>query len=140
MMEKIDGKSTKIGNIYAIPGGGKFAFGKIIYSSEYFKDVILVLFFEKAFSSPSQALSEFYSLPAREIYTGVDSIEKGGWLLVTSVPVSESEKTMSRRIVGGDVWIEDRHIGPASNADLTTLKNMDIYGYRLIEKAVARLN
>lgn len=130
---------TKLGNVYAIPGGGKFALGKIVFASEYFKDVILIRLFEKSFLSLTELPSEMDSLSSRQMFTGAESIKKGGWKIVGNAPVSDAEKAMSRRIVGGDVWVEDDHLGPASEQDIASLKNMDIYGYRLIEKAVARL-
>lgn len=129
----------RLGEIYAIPGGGKFAFGKVVYLSEYFKEVMLVRFFEKAYASPERAPDELDVLPSRAFFTGIDSIKKGGWKLVATSWVSEAEKTMSRRIVGGDVWVGDDHIGPASDEELRTLPQMDVYGHRLIEKKVARL-
>ena len=135
----MDKQQVRVGNVYAIPGGGKFAFGKIVYLSEYFKDVMLVRFFEKAYSSPEAPSEELDALPSKGIFTGMDSIKKGGWKLVASTLVSEAEKAMSRRIVGGDVWVGDDHIGPASDEELRTLPQMDVYGYRLIEKKVARL-
>ena len=128
-----------LGNLYAIPGGERFAFGKVIFCSEYFKDVMLIRFFEKAVSSPEAQADGIDALPYRLIFAGVSAIEKGAWHLVGSGPVSDAEMAMSRRIVGGDVWIGDQHLGPASESELATLMNMDVYGYRLIEKAVARL-
>lgn len=127
------------GNVYAIPGGGQYAFAKVVYLSEYFKDAIFILLHEKAFASGAEAPSNLQSIPSRGIYTGIDSAKRGEWILVGNSPVTPDEKARTRRLVGGDVWIEDVHMGPPSTAEEAKLPNMDIYGHRLIEKAVARL-
>lgn len=72
-------------------------------------------------------------------YTSSESISAGRWAIVAFAPISDAEKLMSRRIVGGDIWVADESFGEASEHDLKTLPKMSIYGYRLIEKAVARL-
>lgn len=128
-----------VGDIYAIPAKGRFAFGKIIYASEYFQDLILVRFFEKAFTSADEKPEDLSSLPSRGIYTGIDSIKGGDWRKVGFALVSEEERTMSKRIVAGDVWIEDKCLGEASDTDLATLPKMLVLGSRLVEKAVERL-
>ncbi|MBA2672617.1 Imm26 family immunity protein [Ramlibacter sp.] len=128
-----------LGNIYAIPGGGKYAYGKVIYLSEYFKDVMLVRLFAKAYSSPDAPPEGLDSLPSTTVFAGKEAITKGVWVLVGSASVSNAERALTRRVVGGDVWIEDSHVGPASDEDLRVLPQMDVYGYRLIEKKVARL-
>lgn len=139
MIGKAKVKNLKVGNLYAIPGGGKFAFGKVLYLSDYFKDLMLVRFFDKAVAAPDELPQQLDSLPSRLIYTGTGAINRGGWLFLRCDAVSEQERSLSRRIVGGDVWFEDQHLGPASDDDRKTLKNMDIFGHLLIEKAVAKL-
>jgi hypothetical protein len=128
-----------VGDIYAIPGGDRVAFGKIIYASEYFKDLILVRFFERAFAPGTELPENLETIPSRGIYTGMDSIKGGEWRRVEVRPVSDSEQAMSRRIVAGDVWLGDTHIGPASEAELAELPKMLVHGSRLVEKAVMRL-
>lgn len=130
--------AVELGGIYAIPGGGHYAFAKVIYMSEYFKDVLLIRMYAKAFPSIDLPLS-LENVPSRGIYTGIDSVKKGAWLFAGSAPVTDADRAFTRRVVGGDVWVEDAHIGPASDEELRALPNMDVYGYRLIEKAVARL-
>ncbi|MBX3625342.1 MAG: hypothetical protein KF892_10045 [Rhizobacter sp.] len=130
--------SVELGGIYAIPGGGHYAFAKVIYMSEYFKDVLLVRMYERAFPS-IDVPSSLEDVHSRGIYAGIDSVKKGAWVLAGSAPVTDADRALTRRVVGGDVWVEDVHIGPASDEELRALPNMDVYGYRLIEKAVARL-
>lgn len=125
------------GDLIAIPVGDKFGFAKVIYASEYFKDVILLRLFKGL--SDAEASQNFPDsrAPAALYYTSSDPIKKGRWKRVGQQEVSLEEKAMSKRLVGGTVWIEDVHIGPASDEDMSTLPKMLTYGYRLIEKAAA---
>lgn len=131
---------VSVGNIYAIPSGEKFAIAKIIYLSNFFKDVIQIRFFERSSKIPKLPVDDLNLVNSRLIFTGLDSIKRGGWILIGNEAVSENEQLLSRRIVGGDVWIADDHLGPASDAELEALPQMDVYGYKLIEKAVSQLN
>ncbi len=131
--------TVKEGDIFSIPSESNFGVAKVIYCSEYFKDVILIKLYKV-----SHASQEIDSLPVNEeyqlYYTGKDSVKKGKWTCVGCEIVDSDEKKLTKRIVGGDVWKEDQHIGPASEKDLAELPKMQTYGYRLIEKAVTALS
>lgn len=130
---------AEVGSIYAIPGGGKYAFAKVIYLSNYFKNLMLIRFFEKSFSAAEMPVEPLDSLPNHGIYTGTDSIKKGAWIYICTMNVTDTERVMSRRLVGGDVWVGDEHLGSDSAEETSSLPNMDVFGYRLIEKVVSRL-
>lgn len=129
----------KPGSIFAIPGGDHFGAAKVIYVSERYQDVFLIKLLLKKFDSVGAIDLDCQFESSALYYVGVESIKKGKWKLLGEQVVSDVERALSKRIVGSDVWIEDRHIGPATDDDLKRLKHMDIYGWRLIEKAVMRL-
>lgn len=128
----------KEGGIFLIPGVSKCGVAKVIYLSEYFKDVILIKLYRTSYSNqetvsiPDDAEYSLY-------YTGIDSVKKGKWKYTGCESVNASEKQLSKRIVGGDVWVEDQYIGIASEEELAELPRMQTYGFRLIEKAVTGL-
>jgi hypothetical protein len=127
------------GDVIAIPVAGQFGLAKVIYCSEYFKDVVLIRLFKVTYPSLDVEVVPDFNSDADLYYTGADPVRKGLWKKVGFQAVSEAEKLMSKRIVGGDVWVADKHIGPASEQELATLPAMRTFGYRLIEKAVARM-
>jgi hypothetical protein len=135
-------KKVELGGLYAIPGDGQFGLAKVIYVSKYFRDVILIRLYKKAYAELSGMAHE---LPAEDAdsalyYTGAGVIRAGSWPYLGVQPVSDKERALSKRIVGGGVWIEDNHIGPASDEEMSSLKKMSVYSYDLVEKAVSRLN
>ena len=130
---------VKEGDIFTIPGTSNFGVAKVIYLSEYFKDVILIKLYQVSYDSqvdisiPEGAEFSLY-------YTGIDSVKKGKWEYLGCEAVGAEEKQLTKRIVGGDVWIEDQHLGTASEKERVELPKMQTYGYRLIEKAVTSLS
>jgi len=128
----------KEGDIFFIPSSNKFGLAKVIFCSKYFKDVILIKLYCDSYEEPklrNTLNNDEYVL----YYTGKDSARKGKWLNAGFEEVSDYERKLSKRIVGGDVWEEDNHIGPASENELSSIKKMQTYGYRLIEEAVTKL-
>ena len=132
--------SLKPGDVILIPAAHHFGLAKVIYCSEYFKDVVLIRLFKTAYSDSNIEVLPSAGAEADLYYTSADPVRKGLWKKVGVQPVSEAERLMSKRIVGGDVWLEDKHIGQASEHDLATLPSMRSFGYRLIEKAVSRMH
>ena len=132
------GKLTS-GSIFAIPAGSYFGAAKVIYVSERYKDVFLIKLLQQKFDSEEAIYIESKFDSFTLFYVGVMSIKKGEWRLLGEQGVSDAEKRLSRRIVAQDVWVEDTHIGPASEDDFKELKHMDVYGWVLIQKAIMRL-
>ena len=129
----------KPGDVILIPATDHFGLAKVIYCSEYFKDVVLIRLFKVVYSDANIEALPNADSEADLYYTSADPVRKGLWKKVGTQPVSEAERLMSKRIVGGDVWVEDEHIGRASEHDLATLPSMRSFGYRLIEKAVFKM-
>jgi Immunity protein 26 len=128
----------KLGDIILIPiNGEQCAVAKIIYLSKYFKDLILLsvypLFVKtltKSMELPPSINNELL------IYTGNQKIKKDEWIKIQNVPVNEEEKKLSKRIVGGEVWIEDECIGTATEEDRETLERMGVDGAKLVENKI----
>ena len=124
------------GNVVAIPVGGTIGLGKILFVSKYFKDVTLLKLLSTRFPSVDAALTADLQGPYELLYTGVGPIRKGCWTIIANEPVSDHERAMSKRTAGGEVWLEDEHLGPASGADLASLPRMLVLGSGLVEKRV----
>ncbi|GLR00033.1 hypothetical protein [Dyella mobilis] len=129
----------QVGDLIAIPSDDRFGVAKVLFCSEYFSEVILIGLFRRTFAMPNSPDIPLIEGPMDLYYTGDSSIATGAWPVVGHQALLPGESSLSRRIVGGDVWDEDRHLGPASPQDLATLPKMLTQGARLIEKAVQRI-
>jgi CBS domain-containing protein len=127
----------KSGDILLIPvNGERCAVAKIIYVSRHFKNVILLNVYPLVVS-----VQEMPELPIDAphdllIYTAIDKIQKEEWKKIDNIPVTNKENLMSKRIVGGEVWIEDNYIGYATEEDCKTLKQMNVAGTKLAEEKI----
>lgn len=74
------------------------------------------------------------------IYTGLIAIKPSAWIYFREQSQDPSEVEMTRRIVGGDVWLEDTHIGPATAADCAKLPTMRVAGDVRVSGTVASLS
>ena len=124
------------GDVVAIPAGSMVGLAKVVFMSRYFKDTILLKLMSERFPSVEAAQTADLQGSHELIYTGVVPIRKGRWTIIAHQPVSDQERTMSKRTSGGEVWLEDVHLGPASDTDLATLPKMLVYGGGLVEKRV----
>jgi hypothetical protein len=126
----------KSGDIILIPvDGDRCAVAKIIYLSKRFKDMIflstyplVVNFSEKVIDLPTGSFDELL------IYTGNAKIKTEEWKKINNILVTEEEKKMSKRIVAGNIWIEDDYIGAATENDYKTLQQMHVAGAKLVEE------
>jgi hypothetical protein len=115
--------------------GDKCALVKIIYLSKRYRNVILLSTYPLAVSLSEEVID----LPTgifneMLIYTGNDKIKTEEWKKINNTLVTNEEKKMSERIIGGGVWIEDEYIRSATENDLNTLKSMSVDGTKLAEK------
>ena len=110
------------------------AVAKIIYLSKYFKDVILLRTYPLvvSFSVETIELPKDFEKELL-IYTGNQKIKMEKWRKLNNISVTDEEKKMSKRIVGGDVWIEDECMGNATEQDYQILLHMDVDGTKLVE-------
>ena len=129
----------RVGDLIAIPSAGRFGIAKVLFCSEYFAQVVLLGLFRRSFDAVESPDIAVLNWPMDLYYTGSSPIAAGLWPVVGYQALLAGESSLSRRIVGGDVWDEDRHLGPASQHDLATLPKMLTHGTRLIEKAVQRI-
>ena len=126
------------GSLVAIPTEGGVGVAKVIFLSEYFAEMICLKLYKKRLPEGASVASGDFAGPFDLYYTSLDGFKKKRWVIVASEAVSDEEKALTRITAGGEVWVEDTHLGPASDADLAALPEMLVHGYRLIEKYVGR--
>lgn len=128
------------GALFAVPGAAGSVFGltKVIFVSAYYKNVMLIRLFPERAADPTALPIPAPEAQSALYYTGVDSIKRGNWIPLGKQAVTAEELAMTKRVSAREVWIEDTHLGPATEEDMRTLKSLDVHGYGLIAKAVGR--
>jgi len=128
-----------VGEIALIPTGEMYVPCKVLYLSHYFKDVILLGIYGFRHDKADMPID----LPdgfAHLVYTSQVPILKNCWLSVGHEALRITQQRMSKRIVGGDVWLEDDYLGPASDSDIQTLPRMSVLGTLLVERRAAAIS
>jgi Immunity protein 26 len=127
------------GDVFLIPlSESESALCRVVYVSSYFKKVMLITVHGRCRSTqanPAQALSGTVA----SFYCSTQSMATGHWPLVGSSRLQPEDKLLSRRIVGGDVWLADQHLGPASEED-SNLPQMDVHGDKVLVRKLAALS
>jgi hypothetical protein len=129
---------ARAGDLIAIPSDARVGLAKVTYVSQFFREVVLLKLYR---TTLPKGVEHFPSaeVEADLYYTSSRPILSGRWRIVGFEPLSDAEQLMSKRTVAGDIWVADECLGEASERDLETLPKMLTYGFKLIEKAVARL-
>jgi hypothetical protein len=130
--------NLEVGEIVLIPVEHAFVAAKILYISNRYKNVILLGIYNFTTcvkECPNNLPMDFGLM----LYTSQDPIRKGRWISIGREVLVSGQKGVAKRIVGGEVWRDDQHLGPASETDRRTLPQMDVLGAGLVEKKAAEL-
>ena len=125
------------GVLVSIPCNNYFVVGKVLYISQYFKNVILLKVYRKQFSETPK-YDETFAIESFELfYTGASLIKKEKWVAIGSEAITSDEKQLNKRVVGGDVWLADDCLGTATDNDLKNLPKMKVFNVNAIPNKVA---
>lgn len=131
-------KKFEPGTIISIPCDSYYVVAKILYISDYFRNITLLKIYSHRIPL-EKSYSEILNTGSFElIYTSTNLIKKGKWNVLERIPLSSADKEYQKRIVGGDVWDGDNCLGPASDHELNILKNMDVFNVNSVEKKVSK--
>ena len=106
------------GMIVSIPCNDTYSIGKVLYTSQYFKNVMLLKIFRTSFENKPDYNESIKTEPFELFYTGTNLIKIGIWENIAIEKVSSEEKAQNKRIVGGDVWLADECLSAATDNDL----------------------
>ncbi|WP_290004289.1 hypothetical protein [Faucicola atlantae] len=112
--------------------------GKVIYLSNYFKDMMGFLYSIETFTNKE----DIYNLKNLDeiefaktvFYTSKDIIEKGSYeLLNYKLPVTDSEVKLTKRIVANHVYQLDENLGfcNTEQADILPIQGYGGYAYHI---------
>jgi hypothetical protein len=131
-------KQVSVGDIALIPVRDFFVPAKVLYLSNYFKHVILLGIYKLKQSEktmPSALPENFADL----LYTSQEMILKKLWPRVGHEALLPGQQGLSERIVGGDIWVEDECVRPASKQDYELLRQMGVCGMGLVQEIAAEI-
>lgn len=129
-------RRVKEGDLYAVAlGDGCEALCRVLYKSSYFKDVVLMGCYGLS-PTDGQFDENSLTLVAPPTYTGSTKLALESWRLISTRPLLPEEKAMSRRIVGGGVWLGDEHLGDASPSEFSSLPKMMVLAAPLFIKKI----
>jgi hypothetical protein len=127
------------GRLVTIPTEAGIGLAKVLFCSTYVKDAVLLKIFERVLPLDAAADEQDFNGNFELRYARAQALKSGSWPVIGYQGVDAKDYEMTKRISGGEVWIGDEHIGPATETDEQSLPKMLIHGEGLIEKFVARL-
>lgn len=131
---------VRCGDVVAIPaGGGRRIAAKVLFLSKRNKDVALFALTDREVDAQQGISAVSWADYKLFLYSSAVPVNRGDWHIVGYLPLSEEEAGASRRVVGGELWVGDEYLGPASPVDSTELPQMDVLGLRLLERMAERL-
>lgn len=130
-------KDVLVGDVVLIPAAGGFAVAKVLYLSHYYKNVVLL-----GIAKHKVQDLNFTSAPRdfdARLYTSQVPIQEGRWSVVGNLPLTQKEVGMAKRIVAGDVWLEDQNLGPPSEQEMSSLPKMLVLGASVVERRATEI-
>lgn len=124
----------KEGDIVEIPlRDGRTAYGWILHVSRYFSGTMgFVVLKVCRDSKPGDLKTLCMNLkevpPPGLLYTGTKAAKYYKWQAISSCAVKDDDMLLTKRLVGGDVYVGDIRVGAASALELATLKPMMVSG------------
>jgi hypothetical protein len=132
------GHITPDGDIFGMPlTDGTEALCRVLFKSQYFRNVILVGVYGRASGHDPISQIRAKKDPLVQIYASCESLDLGQWRYLGNAPVSDGERQLSKRVVGGEIWLRDEHLGPVGD-NSQSLPQMDVYGDRVLQRKVER--
>ena len=129
---------SREGDFIDIPlPSGRIAIGWILLVSKYFKDTVGFI----VFGIRGQIQDEDFKVGAKikvlgPFYTHIANLDDYGCKVVDHAPIPESRRDLTKRDVGGGVYIGDEYIGSVEELGECNLRPMLFKGMPLIQKEI----
>ncbi|WP_146249910.1 MULTISPECIES: hypothetical protein [unclassified Pseudomonas] len=132
-------QKTTVGDIVLIPITEGFRPAKVLYVSQRYKDTILLGLYATCVSAQQlpEPLADTFALL---LYTSRAPVQKQRWPRVGHEALRESQTRLDLRVVAGELWQGDEHLGVASAEQRKILPEMLVMGAGLVEKKAAALS
>lgn len=129
---------VKEGDFVIVPlPGGRSAVGRIVHLSQHFKNAVGFVVYGIAGGLPEGELRELIgSERLGPLYTHIDAIQHYGWKVLGNHPVSAADRSLTKRRVGGEVYVGDDCIGSVADLGCYDLKPMLGMGMPVVHKLI----
>jgi len=131
---------TLAGSTLIIPAATGFGLAKVIFESERYVNTIGIKLFQKRFRDRSQIEGADFQGGFDVYYTSGYGLTRGDWVIFGAEDVTDEERALTKRIIAGSLWVEDTHLGVATEDDYATVDRFIAKGYKLIEKYVGKFD
>jgi len=127
-----------------LPDGG-VAIGWILHLSKHFKNAVgFVVAGIKGQLRDDVTIDPRTGNPSAmkvlgPLYTHIDNLTLCGWRVYAHQPISESKRMLTKRRVGGDVYVGDDYIGSIEELDAQTLRPMLLMGMPVVYMEIAKV-
>lgn len=126
------------GHVILIPiASARYAVGQVLFVSKVFRNVILLALYDQCVTAA--VMPDALGKVAHNLYTSRVPIQIGRWIAVGLNASHCNNPLVTQRIVGGEVWIEDTCLRPATKEDLQILPTMGVMGATLVERKALAL-
>lgn len=132
------------GDIVEIPlPDGRLAIAWILHLSKHFKDAVgfVVFGIKEQLRNDNFEAKPFLDVIG-PLYTHVAALKHYGWKTFAHQSISESKRLLTKRRVGGDVYLGDDYLGSVEELGEENLRPMLVMGmpviYQEIEKAFGK--
>ena len=133
------------GDIVEIPlPDGRVATGWILHISQRTKDAVgFIVFGIKG----QQAVDVVFDLDGRNpvsmkvlgpLYTHIDNLALSGWKIYAHQPISDAKRQLTKRLIGGNVYVADEYLGSAEELGELGLKPMLAMGMPVVYAEIER--
>ncbi|WP_025130696.1 hypothetical protein [Pseudomonas sp. PH1b] len=131
-------RQTTAGDILLIPISEGFRPAKVLYVSQRYKDTILLGLYATRVTI-QQLPNELADSFALRLYTSKAPVQRQRWHWVGHEALRESQTGLDLRVVAGELWQGDQHLGTASPEQRRGLPEMLVMGAALVEKKAAAI-
>jgi len=126
------------GDIVEIPlSDGRTAIGWILHISQHFKHAVGFIVFGIKGQLRDDYMEEKRTLHVLgPLYTHIDNLKIDGWKTIQHQSISESKRMLTKREVGGGVYVGDDYLGSVEELGEHDLRPMLFMGMPVIHKEI----
>lgn len=126
--------TVKHGDLFELPlASGSRALCRIAFKSGYFRNVVLIGV--RGITGAGDPKEQSKGPPVFSIYGSSASLRSGKWVFLQRTAQRQEDAELSKRLVAGDIWIENQCLGPAASGS-HGVPEMDVYGDGVLARKV----
>jgi hypothetical protein len=133
------------GDIVEIPlPDGRIAIGRILHLSKHFKDAVGFIVFGIKGDVRNDVVVDHSTGDPKAItvlgplYTNLRAAQHYGWKSIEQIPMQEQDRLLTKREVGGGVYVGDEYLGSVDELGEYDLRPMLLHGMLAVYDAIEK--